>query len=554
MMWEFERYVIRITQKTMPIWTVFLFSCELYDSSLLNESASSEGTYEHLDGAVDAEKSPDHRMEMEEVELKYTRGLIDASQEQDGQTDAYSDVTQLSEESPSTSCSLNEETCDGLDNDCDGLTDEGYSDTNLDGIADCMDMDSDTDGEPDSTDCEPLNPAVNHSAEELCDGKDNNCDGSIDEDCPVEFRYSPSNFNPQEPNIASSKSLVVNLNCGESSFDSSSLEFGNFCGQDQPKAVLIPQDEGPSVVVLSFRSLSIAADSSLKLRGEYPVILAVYGDAQIDGWIDASASGVTPGPGGDNPLISTDDCTLGTGEDGGGAGSITGGGGGGYGAGGGNGGNLPDPEIERGGSGGAEDPSEGIRLIPLRSGCAGGRGQAAGQGADEKRYGGAGGGGIQISAASTLTIAGGISSAGGGGTKGQSPQDGGGGGGSGGAILLEGEIVKIESSATITANGGSAAAGNSESNPNGQDGADGEKAKTTPVIGGTAHSGAGNGGNGGAVESPATMGEDAEYGGGGGGGSVGRIRINRCSTCSPPGVFSPSPSIICQERWDRNRR
>ena len=52
---------------------------------------------------------------------------------------------------------LDEEECDGQDNDGDGLTDEDFGDSDDDGVADCID-------------------------EETCDGQDNDGDGLVDED------------------------------------------------------------------------------------------------------------------------------------------------------------------------------------------------------------------------------------------------------------------------------------------------------------------------------------------------------------------------------------
>ena len=42
-------------------------------------------------------------------------------------------------------------------------------------------VDTDEDGDPDQTDCAPTDPKIFNGAEEICDGDDNNCDGSIDE-------------------------------------------------------------------------------------------------------------------------------------------------------------------------------------------------------------------------------------------------------------------------------------------------------------------------------------------------------------------------------------
>jgi hypothetical protein len=86
------------------------------------------------------------------------------------------------------------ETCNGKDDDCDGKTDE---DDASDAKTWYLDQDSDTYGDPktsklacaqpagyvaDDTDCDDTKNTVNPAATEACNGVDDNCDGSIDED------------------------------------------------------------------------------------------------------------------------------------------------------------------------------------------------------------------------------------------------------------------------------------------------------------------------------------------------------------------------------------
>ncbi|GEM_PF-1712807 len=73
------------------------------------------------------------------------------------------------------------EVCDGFDNDCNTIVDDGFPDFDNDLIADCVDPDADNDGDPATSDCDDLDPLAcsNCGFVEICnDGADNDCDPS----------------------------------------------------------------------------------------------------------------------------------------------------------------------------------------------------------------------------------------------------------------------------------------------------------------------------------------------------------------------------------------
>ena len=90
--------------------------------------------------------------------------------------------------------------CDGIDNDCDGLVDEGFVDADSDATADCVDPDDDDDNLPDDEDNCPLviNPdQANNDEDEWGDACDPDDDNDLVEDeednCPLD-----SNTNQQD--------------------------------------------------------------------------------------------------------------------------------------------------------------------------------------------------------------------------------------------------------------------------------------------------------------------------------------------------------------------
>ena len=84
------------------------------------------------------------------------------------------------------------EVCNGIDDDCDGTTDEGFTNTDGDTMADCVDPDDDNDGVLDASDNCPLVANANQANNDgdglgdACDPDDDN-DGVLDgvDNCPL---------------------------------------------------------------------------------------------------------------------------------------------------------------------------------------------------------------------------------------------------------------------------------------------------------------------------------------------------------------------------------
>ncbi len=175
------------------------------------------------------------------------------------------------------------EACNGVDDDCNGLTDDGltfvtyYADGDNDTYGNPLVSQSTCNGAPagyvvDNTDCNDTNPAVNPAATEVCNGIDDDCDGSTDEGLTFANYYAD-----------------VDGDTYGGAF------LGNLCAQPLGSVTVSGDcdDNNNAVNPGALEVCNGIDDDCNSLTDDGLTFLTYYVDADGDGFGDASATGVS---------------------------------------------------------------------------------------------------------------------------------------------------------------------------------------------------------------------------------------------------------------------
>lgn len=423
---------------------------------------------------------------------------------------------------------------DGFDNNCDGVVDDGCFCQYLgksQGVCGFAFKDS-------QGNCQKPS---NYSATETCnDNQDNNCNGVVDEGCPCNYNLNPigecvkgkvdNQGVCKAPSTYSATEICgdqLDNNCDGTADENctSSVEatstINTTSGTIDGKAV---KGWNSSTGVFSLSSFKISAGKTVKVSGSRPLILVVTGNVQIDGVLDASGQNGVQGTGGKSSGVG------GSGGQGCCGGSNGGRGGNSY--------TSPGSRGSGAGAGGNGRSRNSGQYVNGGHGGGAGHATQGGSGFNSGGTGNPGSGGTTYGSAQMTSLQGGSGGGGGSGGKGGLSYRYGGGGGGGG-----GGAVKITASGTLTIGSGGAIRAN------------GGKGGRCQNVGAWAGGGAGSGGS---IWLNATTitnsGEVSAIGGvncflnGGsakdGKGGDGRIRVDTQGGVKPAGNFKPAIGFV----------
>src|SRR6185295_1432347 len=127
----------------------------------------------------------------------------------------------------------------------------------------------DCDGD-DSTGCEAQLGSNAHcgGCNDVC-GANQVCSGGS---CVGQFiTFQPSNVTLGSINSGTTPDVL--LDCGTINLDTGSLGGNGWCGRPAPPLVVQTQQNGPDLVVVPMKSLSVAAGSTFRVLGSRPVAL-----------------------------------------------------------------------------------------------------------------------------------------------------------------------------------------------------------------------------------------------------------------------------------------